>query len=69
VLCSIGFDCGNRHAGLAQQTQDQVHRHPDDVVEGSSNGAHQAATFALYSVGTGFILRLTTGEIAAYHGG
>jgi hypothetical protein len=68
VLCFIGFEWGNRHTGLPQQAQDQVHRHPDDVVEGSSNRAYQAATFALYSVGTGLILRFTTVDVTPYHG-
>src|SRR5256885_9732677 len=47
-----------RDPAFAQQPRQQAHRHPNDVVIGPANRFDQPAALALYSVGTGFILRL-----------
>src|SRR4030081_4008435 len=53
----------NRDPAFAQQPCQQAHRHPDDVVIGPADRSDQPATLALYSVGTGLILRLTAADV------
>src|SRR5437868_14113984 len=48
-----------RDPAFLQQPHQQPHRHPDYVVRGPLDRADQAAALALYSVGTGLILRFT----------
>jgi len=49
----------NRDPAFAQQPRQQAHWHPDDVVIRPADRCDQAPALALYSVGTGFILRFT----------
>src|SRR3982074_1046132 len=53
----------NRDPAFAQQPCQQAHRHPDDVVIGPADRSDQAPALALYSVGTGLILRFTGAHI------
>src|SRR5438067_12045658 len=57
-----------RDPAFAQQPCQQAHRHPNDVVVGPPDRGDQAATFALYSVGTGLILRLARPHVGRDRG-
>src|SRR6267143_1161022 len=52
-----------RDPAFAQQARQQAHRHPNDVVVGPADRFDQPVALALYSVGTGFILRFAAPDI------
>src|SRR5437588_3819238 len=56
-----------RDPALAQQARQQAHRHPNDVVVGPADRLDQPVALALYSVGTGLILRFTRADIRLDH--
>src|SRR5438128_833642 len=58
-----------RDPTFAQQSRQQAHRHPDDVVIGPADRFDQPAALALYSVGTGLILRLPGADVCLDHAG
>src|SRR6202165_4121343 len=55
----------DRDPAFAQQPGQQAHRHPNDVVVRPADRSHQATALALYSVGTGLILRFTASYVGA----
>src|SRR5438128_1172704 len=52
---------------LAQQARQQAHRHPNDVVVGPADRLDQPVALALYSVGTGLILRFARPDVSRDH--
>src|SRR4030081_2233261 len=67
-------DCGlirflqrKRDPAFAQQPRQQAHRHPNDVVVGPADRFDQPLARALYSVGTGLILRFAAPDVDLDH--
>ena len=65
LLQFIRIICRNRDPAFAQQPRQQAHWHPDDVVIRPADRSNQAPALALYSVGTGFILRFTRSYVGS----
>src|SRR5216683_7686685 len=63
----IGILQRKRDPAFAQQPRQQAHRHPNDVVVGPADRFDQPLALALYSVGTGLILRLSGPDVGLDH--
>src|SRR6202022_628235 len=66
---AIGILQRKRDPAFAQQSRQQAHRHPNDVVIGPADRSDQPVALALYSVGTRLILRFPRPYVRVDHAG